>query len=525
MARAYKKSSKNCKKSVTAEDLCNDLLEILSKAQQAQTLTGIVTLVMAGLRLVGLKMVRLILEQRDEHIHNSRKGTANCPRCGGRMHKPRTKQTSRATLLGWVRYRRRCWLCKSCHKSHSPLDSTLGLVILHHGHSLEFVKKVSLMCVLHAFGRGCELFKECFGFDVSTHLAYRLVMGIGGFLFDEEVKRADELWNQRVDEPEMFEPTPAGLRRMNRAKRKYVMLDACKGRIQEGKRGRGAKKRKKHKGVEERFNLSVTKPVPVLDDDLDKKERKGNEDWRDVRAVLVYEEKDVAQCSKDRRVILRRRVMAHVGTKEEFTRLLHMVFHDEGVYVAHQVVVVADGGNGIWELIDSLLPSTSTRKVVQILDWCHAVSHLWKVAKKWKPGKKSAVVKARTQWVDGLVKYLAKGKVSNVLQRLRKLQEGKKGELFEEIRKCWEYLKKHRARMKYGQYRQEGLTIGSGAIESVHKWVIQARCKQPGMAWSQTGLNAMLRLRCAWASDRWDDVFQQKPSEVPEELIDFAVAA
>jgi len=57
------------------------------------------------------------------------------------------------------------------------------------------------------------------------------------------------------------------------------------------------------------------------------------------------------------------------------------------------------------------------------------------------------------------------------------------------------------------QYRKAGMTIGSGAIESVHKWVIQARCKQAGMASSEQGINAMLRLRCVWASGRWDEIF------------------
>ena len=56
-----------------------------------------------------------------------------------------------------------------------------------------------------------------------------------------------------------FEPTPAVLKNTeNRADRIYVMLDNCKGLIQEGKRGRGAKKRKKHKGFEEKFNVEVT---------------------------------------------------------------------------------------------------------------------------------------------------------------------------------------------------------------------------------------------------------------------------
>ncbi len=51
------------------------------------------------------------------------------------------------------------------------------------------------------------------------------------------------------------------------------------------------------------------------------------------------------------------------------------------------------------------------------------------------------------------------------------------------------------------------MTIGAGAIESIHKWVIQVHCKQAGMAWSEAGVNAMLRLRCVWASGRWDEIF------------------
>ncbi|MFH1184897.1 MAG: hypothetical protein V1755_07645, partial [Chloroflexota bacterium] len=195
-------------------------------------------------------------------------------------------------------------------------------------------------------------------------------------------------------------------------------------------------------------------------------------------------------------------------------------------YVAHEVVVVADGGAGIWELVEELLPTTSTRRVTEVLDWCHAVSHLWKVAKKWKPGTAPAQVKARAQWVDGLVKYLAEGKVSNVLQRLERLQgEEKKADLQDELGKCIEYLTKHRGRMKYGQYRKQGLTIGSGAIESVHKWVVQARCKQAGMAWSEVGLNAMLRLRCMWASGKWDDAFKLDASTAEQKSNDYQAAA
>jgi hypothetical protein len=71
--------------------------------------------------------------------------------------------------------------------------------------------------------------------------------------------------------------------------------------------------------------------------------------------------------------------------------------------------------------------------------------------------------------------------------------------------------------MHYRQYRDAGLTIDSGAIARVSKWVVQARCHLAGMAWSEVGLNARLKLRCLWASGRWDDEFQ-RPAPAADEL-------
>jgi hypothetical protein len=59
------------------------------------------------------------------------------------------------------------------------------------------------------------------------------------------------------------------------------------------------------------------------------------------------------------------------------------------------------------------------------------------------------------------------------------------------------------------------MLIGSGAIESVHAWVFQPRCRLPGMRWSVAGANAMIRLRCSWASDRWDDDFDHAANAPP----------
>jgi len=65
-----------------------------------------------------------------------------------------------------------------------------------------------------------------------------------------------------------------------------------------------------------------------------------------------------------------------VGTQDQCHQILHLAFREQGIYLAQEVVVVANGGAGIWEMIDELLPSIRTRRVTQILDWCHTVSYL-----------------------------------------------------------------------------------------------------------------------------------------------------
>jgi hypothetical protein len=363
------------------------------------------------------------------------------------------------------------------------------------------------------FGKGCELFTRCYGVVVSTHLARALTLAIGTWLFKAELARALELWELRYQHPELFEPLPADLRRMKRHQRVYVMMDNSKLGFQEGQRGRGAPQLKTLRKLAQQARGKAVRaakrhkpgpvPVPTMPAEA---EFAGTEGWKDVRALLVFREEDLAQTSKGRREILHRRVIGHVGTQAEWLQLVHMAFHEEGVYTAHEVVVVADGGSGIWEMVTELLPRTTFRKVIQVLDWCHAASHLWAVGRALKGCKTEAQRKACIAWVQPLLDDIFDGKVANVLQRLRKLKSPTESAA-DEVRKCSDYFDTHQERMRYSWFRKHGYLIGSGAVESVHNWVIQARCRLPGMRWSEAGANAMLRLRCAWASGRFDEEF------------------
>ena len=50
---------------------------------------------------------------------------------------------------------------------------------------------------------------------------------------------------------------------------------------------------------------------------------------------------------------------------------------------------------------------------------------------------------------------------------------------------------------------EKGLPIGSGEIESAHRYVIQKRLKLPGAWWKVTNVVSMLALRIVRANDDW----------------------
>ena len=56
-------------------------------------------------------------------------------------------------------------------------------------------------------------------------------------------------------------------------------------------------------------------------------------------------------------------------------------------------------------------------------------------------------------------------------------------------------------------FKELGLPIGSGLVESACKWLIQQRFKGVGMRWSEDGFNHLLHLRLAWVNGRFDDLF------------------
>ncbi|MFQ5616828.1 MAG: ISLre2 family transposase, partial [Anaerolineales bacterium] len=71
----------------------------------------------------------------------------------------------------------------------------------------------------------------------------------------------------------------------------------------------------------------------------------------------------------------------------------------------------------------------------------------------------------------------------------------------------YNYFKVHHehSRLAYRRFRLRKLPIGSGAVESLIRQVVNLRLKGAGKFWLLETAEAFLHARCQWAAQHWDN--------------------
>jgi hypothetical protein len=72
------------------------------------------------------------------------------------------------------------------------------------------------------------------------------------------------------------------------------------------------------------------------------------------------------------------------------------------------------------------------------------------------------------------------------------------------VRQCHRYLSQRREQLDYQSALERDLPIGSGEIESAHRYIAQQRLKRPGAWWRAANADHMLALRLNRANRQWD---------------------
>jgi hypothetical protein len=190
------------------------------------------------------------------------------------------------------------------------------------------------------------------------------------------------------------------------------------------------------------------------------------------------------------------RYLAGLYTLDELGLQLRRQAGQVGMNVADCWVALTDGGNGLEEFLDANFP-----RATKVLDFQHAAGHLAAFAKRFRTG--AAADQLLAAWCH-ILKHAGGAQMIRVLERLdrRKMAE----DVRQEHDGVLAYLRNNVQRMEYPTYLRQGWQIGSGAVESACKTVVNQRLCLGGMRWGEDGSDAVAHLRALYRSDadQWE---------------------
>ncbi len=136
-----------------------------------------------------------------------------------------------------------------------------------------------------------------------------------------------------------------------------------------------------------------------------------------------------------------------------------------------------------------------------LIDFYHVCEYLSAAATGIWP----ADTVAREAWIETQKAALKAGRLDAVLQALAAQYEAPEVEDEQApVRNCNRYLSGRRTQLDYSRALADGLPIGSGEIESAHRYVAQQRLKRPGAWWRVENAEYMLALRIVRINGDWE---------------------
>jgi hypothetical protein len=382
--------------------------------------------------------------------------------CGGQATYQRQREGGVQTIVGEVRLKRAYYLCPDCHHGRYPLDEELAFY--PGGLSAGLEESAALAGVVEPFASAADLLARLLwtGVKLSHNRVREATENMG-----QALAQTEDEWVQRTFDsdgsglPEAPEQGPTRL---------YISVD----------------------GTDVRCKATDEEEV----------EEGQNYVWHEAKVAALYETEEVTTSRKPGETEIKAKDIeyyADMADAQHFARLVWLKAYERGVSHAAEVILLGDGAAWIWLRLGLLFP-----QAIEILDWQHAEEYVIQVAQAvFGPG-----TQAGTVWLKREIDLLWNGQVQPVIHDLETLQSAQPQ--IEAIQKAITYYTNNQHRMNYPTYRQRGLQIGSGTIESACKRVVKARLDQSGMTWTVEGARAVLKARAAYLSGQWDDFWQSQ---------------
>ena len=401
-----------------------------------------------------LMLINIVLAMAGALLSNivTEKTQAYCE-CGRKMILSKRNALTRIlTVYGYIDVTRDILFCRRCHKCHGVLDKELEIYGEHRITKgvTEIISYVAQL--VPSFERASEAISKLLKIQVSAPQIQIVSEEVGKKVFEKQMEESREAF----EKPE--KAAPAEVPAYRKEGRLYIITDGSQ------------------------INTRV--------------EDENGSTWKEMKLGLIFWDKDVIKRSDGSHIIAKKEYVSYFGSVEEFKKVVFAAAAKAGYGKIREVVVIGDGAQWIWNMCEEIFPDA-----VQILDFYHISENIHKYGKFIYPEDEVS----RKKWVNKILECLNTGDIEKAI----KLAEEKKvNKTPDGIVNIYTYMVNNKERIKYKYYKDKGYYIGSGAIESGNKMVIQQRMKQSGMRWSIDGGQYIAALRTRHESNRWDEVIE-----------------
>ena len=214
-------------------------------------------------------------------------------------------------------------------------------------------------------------------------------------------------------------------------------------------------------------------------------------EWREPKVFVIYELDENGRRKKKGLCIYG----GTMGQADECFELLAAYLCYVGAHLAEEVVILGDGAEWIWNRVDDLVKKVAINrsKVTEVVDFYHVVERLHEIAKT----QLAWTDRERQLWVTARVAQLKAGHVQAMMRAADEINA-----------ELSNYFHNNRTRLDYKGCRNSHLPIGSGAVESGIRRIINLRLKGNGSFWDIKNAEGIIHLRCQLVAGRWTKLME-----------------
>lgn len=361
----------------------------------------------------------------------------------------RDAQTRILSMYGHIPIKRDTLFCRRCRKGYGVSDKQLG-IDGEHRLTKGMIEIITYVAQLMPFKEASEVIKKLLGINISATQMQIVSEEVGKQVFENDLKEANNAYNKPEEAAQQELPL------YRKEGRLYIFVDGSQ------------------------VNTRI-------------KDNNGST-WKEMKLGLIFSDRDTIKTSSDSMIVTKKEYIPYFGSVTEFKKFVFAAAAKAGYGKLKEVVVIGDGAQWIWNMCEELFPDA-----VQILDFYHLSENAHSYAKTLYPENEVL----RKAWINKFLNFISKDEIDKAIKFVEKVDLSK---LPDGVANFHGYILNNRERIKYKYLKDNNYYIGSGAIESGNKGVIQKRMKQSGMRWSVEGGQYIASLRGKYRSSLWDEV-------------------